>query len=212
MKDTYENNETIYGKYLPNMEKILESLEKKLESENNIILAETGENGYEHLSGRIKADQSMREKLAGKGFSIDSYSALRNVYDAIGLRIVCSFRDDVYKMADKIRGFENTEVVQIKDYIKKEKPNGYRSYHMIIKIETPFEDVDGKRPGEYFVEIQLRTIAMDTWAALEHKMRYKKNVPNQKILGSELKRCADELASCDLSMQTIRDLINSENN
>ena len=94
------------------------------------------------------------------------------------------------------------------DYIKHAKPNGYRSYHLILAVKTDFPDVNGNTPGTYYVEIQLRTIAMDTWASLEHKIRYKKDIPSQELISSELKRCADELASCDLSMQTIRSLIN----
>ena len=94
-----------------------------------------------------------------------------------------------------------------KDYIKQAKDNGYRSYHLILEVTAPYEDVLGNNPGKFFVEIQLRTIAMDSWASLEHQMKYKKTVRNQTLIVSELKRLADELASCDISMQTIRDLI-----
>ena len=78
---------------------------------------------------------------------------------------------------------------------------------MILEITEPFEDVTGKIPGHYFAEVQLRTIAMDSWASLEHEMKYKQEISDQKMLVAELKRCADELASCDISMQTIRDII-----
>ena len=81
---------------------------------------------------------------------------------------------------------------------------------MIIDVEAPFEDVKGHTPGHFFVEIQLRTIAMDSWASLEHQMKYKKDIRNPEMITRELKRCADELASCDLSMQTIRNLIRQE--
>ena len=110
-------------------------------------------------------------------------------------------------MVDELKQMPEVEVIEEKDYIKKAKENGYRSYHMILEMTVPYEDVDGNLPGKYYVEIQLRTIAMDTWAELEHKIRYKKDVANREVIASELKRCADELASCDLSMQTIRDLI-----
>ena len=89
-------------------------------------------------------------------------------------------------------------MVKEKDYIKNVKKNGYRSYHMILKIEG------------YFVEVQLRTIAMDSWAALEHKVSYKHQLKNKELIQEELKRCADELASCDLSMQTIKTLIEED--
>ena len=81
---------------------------------------------------------------------------------------------------------------------------------MILKAAVPYEDVCGNFPGEYYVEIQLRTIAMDMWASLEHQLKYKQNISNASMITSELKRCADELASCDVSMQTIRTLINGD--
>ena len=81
---------------------------------------------------------------------------------------------------------------------------------MILETCQPFEDIEGNNPGIFYLEIQLRTIAMDCWASLEHEMKYKKNISNQKMLNNELKRCADELASCDITMQTIRDLIRAD--
>ncbi len=199
--------ESIYGTYKESMEKIMQTLVEELEKKNNLIFQETGEKGYEHITARLKSDQSMRKKLLSKKLPIDTYHALRSLRDSIGLRIICSFRDDVYKMVDELKQMPEVEVIEEKDYIKKAKENGYRSYHMILEMTVPYEDVDGNLPGKYYVEIQLRTIAMDTWAELEHKIRYKKDVANREVIASELKRCADELASCDLSMQTIRDLI-----
>ena len=93
----------------------------------------------------------------------------------------------------------DVDVIEEKDYIRHAKPNGYRSYHMILRVN-----------GSVYAEIQLRTISQDTWAALEHQMKYKKNIKNPEMITRELKRCADELASCDLSMQTIRNLIRQE--
>ena len=98
----------------------------------------------------------------------------------------------------------------IRDLFGIVKPNGYRSYHMIIDIEAPYEDVEGNNPGHFFAEIQLRTIAMDSWASLEHQMKYKHDIKNPEMIVRELKRCADELAACDLSMQTIRNLIHAD--
>ena len=98
-----------------------------------------------------------------------------------------------------------------KEYIKNVKPNGYRSYHLIVEITAPYEDILGNNPGKFFAEIQVRTIAMDSWASLEHQMKYKHDIKNPELIVKELKRCADELAACDVSMQTIRNLINAEN-
>ena len=92
--------------------------------------------------------------------------------------------------------------------MKNAKPNGYRSYHLILDVTENYEDIDGQNPGHFYVEIQLRTIAMDSWASLEHEIKYKHHVKNPERISKELKRCADQLASCDVQMQTIRQLIN----
>jgi len=108
-----------------------------------------------------------------------------------------------------IRTIPGCTVVMEKDYITNPKPNGYRSYHMILDLEVPYMDVDGNVPGHYYAEVQLRTLSMDSWASLEHEMKYKQDIENTKLIVNELKRLADEMASCDISMQTIRDLIRS---
>ena len=202
---------SIYGEYYPYLEKVLSHLGKKLEEFDRKRFEETGEHLYEHLNMRIKSDKSMREKLLRRGLPETPYSALREVRDAIGLRIVTDFRDDIYHLLDRIRKMENVDIIDEKDYIRHAKPNGYRSYHLILMITTPFPDPDGNEKGRYYVELQLRTIAMDSWASLEHKMKYKKNVADTELIVSELKRCADELAACDVSMQTIRNMIMNSN-
>ena len=146
----------------------------------------------------------------GKGLPETPYSALNVITDAIGIRIVTRFIDDIYAIIHHLKASSDLTVVTEKDYIRNAKPNGYRSYHMILKAAVPYEDVRGNFPGEYYVEIQLRTIAMDMWASLEHQLKYKQNISNASMITSELKRCADELASCDVSMQTIRTLINGD--
>ena len=164
-------------------------------------------NIFEHLISRVKTPESMVEKCQRKGFEVSTESALRQIRDSIGLRIVCGFVDDIYRLVDVIHSFEDCRIVVEKDYIKNAKPNGYRSYHMILEVETSYPDCLGNEQGSYFIEIQLRTIAMDSWASLEHQMKYKHDIKDPKRIVRELKRCADELASCDLSMQTIRNLI-----
>ena len=122
---------------------------------------------------------------------------MTKIFDAVGIRVVCAFISDVYVIRDHLVQLPNCELVKEKDYIKRAKDNGYRSYHMILKVW-----------GEVYVEIQLRTISQDTWAALEHHLYYKKEkMVDDVLIEAELKRCADELASTDLSMQTIRDMI-----
>ncbi|MCR5321904.1 MAG: GTP pyrophosphokinase family protein [Lachnospiraceae bacterium] len=163
------------------------------------MAAELGMDPIEHVEGRIKSEESIREKCRRKGVPETTEAVLNEIYDAIGIRIVCAFLDDVYTIENRIKALPGFETFEEKDYIRHVKPNGYRSLHLIIKT-----------PSGFFAEIQLRTISMDTWAALEHHMRYKKEITgNKALIESELKRCADELASTDVSMQTIRDMINS---
>ncbi|MBQ4232289.1 MAG: GTP pyrophosphokinase family protein, partial [Lachnospiraceae bacterium] len=157
----------------------------------------------EHVKGRLKSEKSMIEKLKKKGYPITSESAFSNVRDGVGIRIVCMFVDDVYRLAETIRNQGDFLIVKQKDYIENPKSNGYRSLHLIVKV--PVHMVDEIR--KVFVEIQIRTIAMDTWASLEHQLKYKQNVKNQELIVDELKRCASELASTDLSMQMIQKMI-----
>ncbi len=205
------SEESIYGKYKDNLELILKNIVGRINDYTDEEYERSGIKLHEHMIARVKSEDSMREKCDRRGLAQTPDSALHELTDSIGIRIICSFIDDVYENVRLIKSFPNLEVVQEKDYIKHAKPNGYRSYHMIIKVQTPFEDVTGNNPGEYFAEIQLRTIAMDSWASLEHKMKYKKNINNSDLIVSELKRCADELAACDVSMQTIRNLILMDN-
>ena len=189
---------------------VLKHLVSQIENYNETKKKETGEPAYEHLIYRIKSEDSMREKCQRKGLPPVPKSALYDIHDAIGIRIVCCFLNDIYDNIKFIESIPGAKVIVGKDYIKSAKPNGYRSFHMILRMDVPFEDVLGQNPGQYFAEIQLRTIAMDSWASLEHQMKYKKDIKNPEMIVRELKRCADELASCDLSMQTIRNLIRDE--
>ncbi len=187
----------IYGKYRAG----LLFVEKKLA--DGIEAFNTEAKIFEHMSHRLKTDESMAEKLARKGYFVTADAAVSEVRDAVGFRLVCRFIDEIYENREKILQLPGVSVVKEKDYVRHVKPNGYRSYHMILDVAVP---EDAAR-GHYFAEVQIRTIAMDSWAALEHEMKYKHEIPNAELIGRELKRCADELASCDVSMQTIRDLI-----
>lgn len=194
----------IYGAYRAPMSHVMDTLVRQIEAESR---SEQGKRLYEHLLCRIKSDESMREKLRRSGLEETAENALRSLTDSIGLRVVCRFIDDVYECVSRIRRIPGCVVVQEKDYIRDAKPNGYRSYHMILDITTPETDVTGQTPGHYFAEVQLRTIAMDTWAALEHELKYKKAVDKPEMIAQELRRCANELAACDVSMQTLRRII-----
>jgi len=189
--------ESIYGTHLARMEEILGDMQQRIAALRKRVTEETGMDPVEHSLGRIKSEESMREKCRRKQLPETAEAALSEIRDAIGLRIVCAFLNDVFLIRDYLASEPDLTVVEEKDYINNAKPNGYRSYHMIVQTE------DG-----YYVEFQLRTISMDTWAALEHHLKYKKDIGgNTALLVAELKRCAEELASTDVSMQTLRDMI-----
>ncbi len=198
---------SIYGNAKESLASVMADVARGIAAYNEIEKEKTGEALYEHLSYRLKSEESMAEKLSRKGLPLTAESACFGVHDAIGFRMVCRFVDDIYENVNRLKALPGVTVWKEKDYIRHVKPNGYRSYHMILSIEAPYEDGRGENPGHFFLEIQLRTIAMDSWAALEHEMKYKHQVENADLISRELKRCADELASCDLSMQTIRNLI-----
>lgn len=159
----------------------------------------------EHVLSRIKSAESMKEKLERQRYEPNVENAMAVMTDAVGVRVVTHFIGDVYAVKKGITRSDKWSVETVKDYIAFPKKNGYRSLHMIVKIPIGMENCDFIR-----AEIQLRTIAMDCWASLEHTMKYKKDVKNAELIVSELLRCAEEMASTDLSMQTMREMINSE--
>lgn len=188
---------SIYGDQKPALEKACTALSQHIARIRSDMSRQLGMDPVEHYLYRIKGEESMREKCVRKGLPVTQESALNVIKDAIGVRIVCAFVDDVFTIRDHLVNSGEYEIIEEKDYIRHAKPNGYRSYHMILRL-----------PEGFFAEIQLRTISMDTWAALEHHLKYKKEIgADTSLIVHELKRCADELASTDLSMQTIRDMI-----
>ena len=189
--------ESIYGDHYDKLMAFKDSLKEKIDEMEKTIEAVYENNIIDHTMVRIKSAESVLKKCANKGIVPTPDNIVSNVHDVIGIRVVCTFLDDTFKVRDAVRGFTGIKIVEEKDYITKAKSNGYRSYHMIVRNE------DG-----YYAEIQIRTISMDMWAALEHDIKYKKDIKvNKELITAELKRCADELASTDISMQTIRNMI-----
>jgi len=154
---------------------------------------------------RIKSAESMKKKLTRLRLPVTAESALGDVTDAAGVRLICPFVENIDRTVELIRGIPGVQIVKEKDYIRNPKPNGYRSYHMILSFPLRFLGNGSHAP--VWLEVQLRTIAMDCWASIEHQLKYKRDIPNQALIVQELKRCADEIASTDLSLQTIRELI-----
>ena len=143
----------------------------------------------------------MVNKLKERGFPQTLKAALCDVYDGIGVRVICPFADDVNHFVRWARLQDSFDIIEEKDYCSYPKTNGYRSYHLLIRMNN----ANGLN-----AEIQVRTIANDFWATLEHQLKYKQNIAHEKLIRDELKRCADEIASLDLSMQTLRDIIREE--
>ena len=192
-----------YGSSYPILEETLEILLNSLKNLSEERKTSGLRDPIEHSKARIKTSASMAEKLTRKGLPVNCENALTKVFDAVGIRVICTFMDDVYLIANMLRQQPNIEIVEEKNYISTPKPNGYRSYHMIVKVMVQKQIV--------YAEIQIRTIAMDCWASLEHQLKYKQDIQKADMFVAELKRCADEIASTDITLQTIRDLINEAN-
>ncbi len=151
---------------------------------------------------RIKSPESMEEKLKKRGLEPGGKSAVTNMCDAAGIRVICPYVDDVYQMAKEIEKCSDIEVLEVKDYIRNPKPNGYRSYHMIVKTDILYKG----RTYYVTVEIQIRTMVMNSWASAEHQLKYKKDTTDEESCAL-LKRCADEMLKIDYSMMKIRDMM-----
>lgn len=179
----------------------------KLDVLNTQLSLENDRNPFESISCRIKSVPSILEKLERKGLPLTSEAIEQNLNDVAGIRVICSFPDDIYVLADRLCSQDDIRLLEKKDYIKNPKPNGYRSLHLIVEI--PIFLMDGKKYMR--VEVQFRTIAMDFWASLEHKLKYKKDIPGDiDDISRRLKECSDEISMLDLKMQEIHKQIDSK--
>ena len=162
-------------------------------------------NPIEGIKSRLKSPDGILRKLNRKGFPFTLESIQENIKDVAGVRVICSFPEDIYMLADCLLKQDDIKLIEMKDYIKNPKKSGYRSLHLII--EVPIFLQNEKKPMK--VEVQLRTIAMDFWASLEHKLRYKKNIDENEIeiLEKELVECSEISAALDKRMEEIRNRI-----
>ena len=160
-------------------------------------------NPIEHIKTRIKTPESIVKKLKKNGYEITIENMIKNINDIAGVRLICSFTSDIYKLAEMIGNQSDLKVLAIKDYIKNPKESGYKSYHMIVSVPIFLSDsvVDTK------VEIQIRTIAMDFWASLEHKIYYKFEGNAPEYISRELKECAEMVSSLDDKMLSLNEAI-----
>jgi putative GTP pyrophosphokinase len=157
-------------------------------------------NPIEHVKSRLKSPESIINKVNRKGYKLTLKEIQHNIHDIAGIRITCSYISDIYKVSEMLQKQKDIEVVQIKDYIESPKPNGYRSLHLIIKIPIFMSD----HVENVFVEIQIRTIAMDFWASLEHKIFYKYNKEIPQHIKDELKEAAETATQLDIKMERLQ--------
>ena len=160
-------------------------------------------NPISSIKSRIKSPESILKKLIDDDKEVSVDTVRSHLNDVAGVRVICSYIDDIYVLADLISKQDDVRVVNVKDFIKDPKPNGYRSYHMIVEIPVFLSS------GKTFVrvEIQIRTIAMDFWASLEHEIRYKQDLEGIEYISKSLKECAEEIADTDQRMMDIRNRI-----
>ena len=181
----------------------LKEINTKIEILNNEFVHIYNYNPIEHIKSRLKTPDSIVKKLKRYGFEVTIDNMVEKLSDIAGIRIICSFTSDIYQIAEMITKQSDVTVLYVKDYIKNPKPNGYKSYHMVVTI--PIYLTDG--PVDTKVEIQIRTIAMDFWASLEHKSYYKFEGNAPAYLQQELKACADVVNMLDVKMFSLNQAI-----
>ena len=195
----YYNEEDEWNRALLLYDSVLREINTKLEILNNEFKQAHQYNPIEHITSRIKSPESIARKIRKKGLELTVENIVKYVNDVAGVRIICSFTSDIYRIASSISNQDDVTVLRVKDYIANPKPNGYMSYHMIVSIPIFLTNdvIDTK------VEIQIRTIAMDFWASLEHKIYYKFEGKAPAGIKDELKECANIISFLDEKMLSI---------
>lgn len=180
-------------------ESAIREVKTKLEILDSEFRTKYSYNPIHHIDERLKSPQSIIEKLQRKGMPFSVDSARSNLNDIAGVRVICNYIDDIYTVADMLTAQDDVTLIKRKDYINSPKPNGYRSLHLVI--ETPVYLSERKELVN--VEVQIRTIAMDFWASLEHELKYKTDEYVSAELAEQLKDCAETIAATDMKMQQI---------
>lgn len=185
----------------------IREIKTKLEVLNDELSVRNSRNPIEMVKSRVKKPLSIVEKLQRRGLPVTMESMMENLDDVAGIRVICSFLDDIYAVADMLTRQDDVHIIAIKDYIRHPKENGYRSYHMIVEIPVFFSD----RKKWMRVEVQIRTIAMDFWASLDHQLKYKKSfIDDNGEISEELRMCANVIAETDQKMLAIRKRIEAQ--
>lgn len=179
-------------------------VETKFRVLNEELSLEYDRNPIESIKTRLKSIESIAEKLSSRGYPLTVESMEKNLNDIAGVRVICGFPSDIYELSDAFLRQDDVVLLEKKDYLANPKRNGYRSLHLIIQI--PIYLHDEKKMMK--VEVQFRTISMDWWASLEHKIRYKKNVEVPVHIAKELRECAEEAALLDYRMENVQKSLN----
>lgn len=193
-----------FNKLMMEYRSAIMEVETRLKVLNTVFSEEYKRNPFESIKSRLKSPESISKKLEKKSYPFTIENIREHVTDVAGLRVICSFPDDIYRLADLLIKQDDIILLRSKDYIKSPKSNGYRSLHLILSV--PLFLPEEKKYMK--VEVQFRTIAMDFWASLEHKLKYKKDdIEDADEIESQLKTCADSIEELDYRMQGIRDKI-----
>lgn len=171
----------------------------KLENLSQEFELKQARNPIQHIKNRIKSPESIRNKMNRKGLMLDYEIMRKEILDIAGVRVTCSYIEDIYAIADMLIWQDNVTLIREKDYIASPKPNGYRSFHLIVTVPVYFSNEKQMIP----VEIQMRTLAMDFWACLEHQLRYKPSKEVSNIVRSQLTSLAGKMFDADMEMQQI---------
>ena len=172
----------------------------KLEIINTFLLMKYNRSFIQMTTGRLKSYDSVCKKMQKKELDLNFAQALEKINDLIGVRAVCSYVDDIYKVAELIEKQQDIRIIKTKDYIKEPKKSGYQSLHLILEVAMPFQN-----ESQWIkVELQLRTAAMDYWANLDHQLRYKRGQKQAAVINEELQRCASVISELDQKMLDIR--------
>ena len=183
----------------------IREVQTKLEILDDEFQMKHRRNPIHHMQTRMKSIQSMMEKLQRKHETISIASAVTNLTDIAGVRVICSYIQDIYTVADLLTSQDDVKVLRVRDYIKNPKPNGYRSLHLVLEIPVFLSEGRVLVP----VEVQIRTIAMDFWASLEHSLRYKAEGQVTEEVSQELLQTASDIAALDQRMQLIHDKVDA---
>lgn len=177
----------------------IKEIETRLEILNGEFKVMYARNPIHHVESRLKSSESMVKKLIKRGYEVSIESAKRNLNDIAGVRVVCCYIDDVYSVAEMLLRQTDLHLVKLKDYIKEPNYNGYRSLHLDIEVPIFLSD----HTENVTAEVQIRTVAMDFWASLEHELKYKTTTDVSADLAQQLKDCAETIAATDRRMQDI---------